>query len=259
MNLVEIIRSLVSNQKKLNPAHLPSQGIFYPADIEISIKKADMSDIIEYEQNYDPDNVYVVIENIKRVVKKNIIFNNNYGYELIKSVDIVYIFLEIVKWTQCKSIKIPYFDDASGKVDYVDFGSDTFNYFDYSIFKNYDDKTREILVDGYRVSLPSIGIEDSLTRYLISKVDQPDADKWNHYSYDFLYFLGNKNRLTFGEVENLITIFNDDMEEDEKKKVQKIVKKFSNVIGYSIKKNGKAVEIKSKIDLYNIWKEENKI
>lgn len=257
MNLVEIIRGLVSQQKKLDVKYLPSQGLFYPEDLEITIKKADVSDVIEYEQNYDSENVYVVIENIKRVVKKNIKFNKDYNYDIIKSVDIVYIFLEIVKWTQCKNISIPYFDDILGKVSFVDFGSETFNYFDYSPFNSdYDKETREIVVDGYRVSLPSIGIEDSLTRYLISKVDHPDADKWNHYSYDFLYFLGNKNRLTFGEIENLILIFNEDIDDNEKSRIQKIVNKFVNVIGYSIKKDGRLIEIKSKIDLCNIWKEE---
>jgi len=257
MNLVEIIRGLVSHQKKLDIKYLPSQGLFYPEDLEISIKKADVEDVIEYEQNYDSENVYIVIENIKRVVKKNTRFNKDYEYNIIKSVDIVFLFLEIVKWTQCKSIKVPYFNDVVGKVDFVDFGSGTFNYFDYKPFgKSYDDATRELLVDGYRVSLPSIGIEDSLTRYLVSKADHPDSDKWNHYSYDFLYFLGNKNRLSFDEIDNLITIFNEDIDDSERDRIQKIVTKFVDVIGYSIKKDGKLIEIKSKIDLANIWKEE---
>lgn len=256
MNLVEIIRGLVTHQKKINVKHLPSQGLFYPEDLEISIRKADVSDIIEYEQNYDAENVYIVIENIKRVVRKNVILNKEYTYEVIKSVDIVYIFLEIVKWTQNKSIKIPYFDDITSKVEFLEFGNSTFNYFDYSQFeKSYDSNTREILVGGYRVSLPSIGIEDSLTKFLISKTDNPKNKKYNDYSYDFLYFLGNKNKLTFDEIENLILIFNQDLEESEIEKIKKIVEKFVDVIGYSVKKNGQTIEIKSKIDLANIWKE----
>lgn len=256
MNLVEIIRGLVTHQKKINVKHLPSQGLFYPEDLEISIRKADVSDIIEYEQNYDAENVYIVIENIKRVVRKNVVLNKEYTYEVIKSVDIVYIFLEIVKWTQNKPIKIPYFDDVTSKVEFLEFGNTTFNYFDYSQFeKSYDSTTREILVDGYRVSLPSIGIEDSLTKFLISKVDSPKNKKYNSYSYDFLYFLGNKNKLTFDEIENLILIFNQDLEENEIEKIKKIVEKFVDVIGYSVRKNGKTIEIKSKIDLANIWKE----
>lgn len=258
MNLIEMIRGLVTQEKKIDVKHLPSQGLFYPKDFEISIKKADISDIIEYEQKYDSENVYLVMENIKRVVKKNSVFNKDFSYEFIKSVDIVYIFLEIVKWTQHKEIKVPYFDDVSGKVGFVDFGNSTFNYFDYSPYQNdYDSETREFLMDGYRVSLPSIGLENSLTSYLISKADDPKADKWNNYSYDFLYFLGNKNKLTFDEIDNLITIFNEDLEESELKKVAKIVKRFTNVISYSIKKDGRLIDLKSKIDLQNIWKENN--
>ena len=256
MNLVELIRGLVTHQKKLNVKHLPSQGLFYPEDLELSIKKADVSDIIEYEQNYDSENVYLVIENIKRVVKKNVSLNKEYTYDIIKSVDIVYIFLEIVKWTQNKEIKIPYFDDVSGKVEFVDFGSATFNYFDYDQFQeNYDSKTREIVINDYRVSLPSIGVEDSLTKFLVSKTNSPKSERYNDYSYDFLYFLGNKNRLSFDEIDNLILIFNEDLDQNELNKIKKIVEKFVDVIGYSIKKDGRLIEIKSKIDLANIWKE----
>lgn len=258
MNLVELIRGLVTHQKKINVKHLPSQGFFYPEDFEMSIKKADMADIIEYEQNYDSENVYLVIENIKRVVKKNTVFNKDYTYDYIKSVDIVYIFLEIVKWTQNKEIKIPYFDETTGKVEFVEFGSDTFNYFDYEQFKSqYDKQTREIMISDYKVSLPSIGVEDSLTKFLVSKTNQPKSERYNEYSYDFLYFLGNKNKLTFSEIENLITIFNEDLDQSELDKIKKIVEKFVDVIGYSIKKNGRLIEIKSKIDLSNIWKENN--
>jgi hypothetical protein len=258
MNLVEVICSLVTQQKKIDVKHLPSQGLFYPKDFEISIKKADISDIIEYEQKYDSENGYLLIENIKRVVKNNLVFNKDFSHEYIKSVDIVYIFLEIVKWTQNKEIKIPYFDDNSGKVEFVDFDNTTFNYFDYSPYQNdYDSETREFLMDGYRVSLPSIGLENSLTSYLISKSNDPNADKFNHYSYDFLYFLGNKNKLTFNEIDNLITIFNEDLEESELKKIARIVKRFTNLIKYSIKKDGRLIDLKSKIDLKNIWKENN--
>lgn len=256
MSIVDVLKSLVLSRKRIDTKYLPSQGLFYPVDFSIEIKKADISDIIEYEKNYIKDNAYSIIECIKKVVKNNTILGNNYDYFDIKSVDIIFLFFEIVKYTQHKEIKIHYFDDTSGQVEYVEFNSDSFNYFDFRKFeKNYDEKSREILLDGYKLSLPSIGIEDSLTKYLISKIDHPKADNWNHYSYDFIYFLCNKNKMTFNEVDNLISIFNDDMDDSEQKKVKNITKKFINVIGYSINKDGKTIDIKTKVDLENIWKD----
>ena len=103
--------------------------------------------------------------------------------------------------------------------------------------------------------MPSIGIENCLTQFLITKSNDVDAKKWNKYNYDFLFFCGNKNNLSFPEIENLVTIFNYDIDAEEQVKINKIVKKFLKVIGYKLKSNGKVVDVKSKIDLENIWKD----
>jgi hypothetical protein len=60
--------------------------------------------------------------------------------------------------------------------------------------------------------------------------------------------------LTFQEIENLIEIFNFDMEEEEKIKVKNIIKTFEPLQKYSLIKNGKVIDINSKIDLEKIWK-----
>jgi hypothetical protein len=72
--------------------------------------------------------------------------------------------------------------------------------------------------------------------------------------YDFLYFTGNRTHLNDDEIDNLILIFNQDLEEKDMKKVSKIVNKLVDTIAYSLKKDGKLIEMKSKIDLANIWK-----
>ena len=102
--------------------------------------------------------------------------------------------------------------------------------------------------------MPSIGIENCLTHFLIKKSNTPDAKKWNSYSYDFLFFVGNKNNLTFDEIENLVTIFNFDIEEVEQNKIREIVKEFMKVVGYSLQLDGKVIDVKSKLDLETIWK-----
>ena len=254
MGIIELMRGLLKQTHKIEKSKLPSQGIFYLKDFEIKIKKADMEDIIEYELNYDKEDLYSVIESVKTVVRKNIILSKDYKFEDIKSVDIVFLFLEIVKFTMNKEIIISYFNDVTGTPEDLKFDCDNFNYFDFSKYEK-DEENAEILISDYRFSMPSIGIENCLTQFLITKSNDVDAKKWNKYNYDFLFFCGNKNNLSFPEIENLVTIFNYDIDAEEQVKINKIVKKFLKVIGYKLKSNGKVVDVKSKIDLENIWKD----
>ena len=119
---------------------------------------------------------------------------------------------------------------------------------------NYDNENKEFIINGYRYSLPSIGLENCLTKFLINKSNRPDSQKFNNYNYNFTFFLGDKNKLSFNEIDNLIQIFNFDMESEEQKKVLNVVKMFQPIQKYSLKKDGKVIDINSKIDLEKIWK-----
>ena len=252
MGLIELIKGLLSQSKKIELSTLPSQGIFYLPDFEISIRKADQEDIIDYEYNFDKENFFSVIDLIKKIVRKNTILSKNYKFDDIKSLDLVYLFLEIVKHTMNKEIKIPFFNDRTGKPDEIEFGNKTFNYFDFS---NYliDESTGEILIDDYRFSMPSVGSENCLSNFLIKKSKNKKNDKWKEYNYDFLFFIKNKSYLSFEEIENLVTIFNEDLSQDEQNKIKSIVDIFSELIGYSLQIDGRVIEIKSKLDLETIW------
>lgn len=256
MNLVNLLKGLLNLQKKLEVKNLPSQGLFYNEDFEICIKKAQVEDIIEYEHNYIKDDLSVVISKLKKVVEKNSIFSNAYEFNDLKSIDIVFLFLEIVKFTKGKAVNLTYFDDELGKENMIEFSSNYFNYFrlNEEIMKHYEKSTREFLIDDFKFSLPSIGVENCITNYLISKSDENDALKYNDYNYDFIFFLGNKRKINFEEIENLIQIFNEDLEIEDRKKIKKIVKLFQPIQRYSLKRGNKVIEINSKIDLEKIWK-----
>ena len=131
-----------------------------------------------------------------------------------------------------------------------------FNYFKLpkETLKNYDSENKEFVIDGFRYSLPSIGVENCITNYLISKSNEPDAIRYNNYNYDFIYFLKNKRSVSFQEIENLIQIFNEDIEIEDRKKIRKLIKSFQPIQKYSLKKGDKVIEINSKIDLEKIWK-----
>lgn len=256
MSLTNILRGILSLNKKIDIKTLPSQGLFYKDDFELWIKKADVEDIIEYEYQYEKEDLGLVITRVKRIVENNVILSKPYSYFDIKSIDIVYLFLEVVKFTNNKKIDIKYFNDIIGKDELISFDSSNFNYvkLDNKLLKSYDTLDREFVIDGFRYSVPCIGVENSLTNFLISKSNDENADVYNNYSYDFLYFLGHKSNLSFSEIDNLIQIFNCDLTDDDREKVENIVKSFSKIGKYSLKKDSKVIDVAAKIDLEKIWK-----
>lgn len=256
MSLSNVIKSLLNLQKKVDIKSLPSQGLFYKDDFEVWVKKADVGDIIEYEYNYIKDDLSIVLSRLKRIVEKNTILSRGYSFSDIKSIDIVFLFLEIVQFTKNKPIKVSYFNDEIGKIDNINFGKESFNYFkpNEELMKFYDNSEKVFKIEGYKYSLPSIGVENCLTNYLISHQYDADATKFNDYSYEFMNFLGHKSIINFSEVDNLIQIFNFDLDGSEKSKISKICKMFSQIHKYSLKKGNRVIDINSKIDLEKIWK-----
>ena len=256
MRLTDFIKRIFTKKKKVEVKNLPSQGLFYKDDFKISIKKVSLKEIEEYEKNYDREDLGLVLGRLKRIVENNIILSNGYSFKHIKSIDVIYIFLEIVRFTKDKPVQLEYFNDEIGVIDKIDFDEKSFNYCRLSdeIMKDWDSNQKCFIINGYKFSLPSIGIENSLTNFLINKSYDEDSNKYNDQSYNFTYFLGEKEFLTFEEIENLIQIFNFDMEEDEVDKTDDLVKLFIPLQRYSLIKNNKVIEMSSKINLQEIWK-----
>ena len=64
-------------------------------------------------------------------------------------------------------------------------------------------------LNGYKYSLPSIGVESSLTSFLIDKSYGDHSEKYSKYSYSFVYFLNNKQtKLRFNQTILIIWDFN---------------------------------------------------
>jgi len=255
MYLLNLLRNLFSDNKRIDPKKLPSLGFFYNEDFTISIKKATIEDITEYEFEFSKEDLGLTIEKLKRIVEKNTIFNKEYSFSDIKSIDLIFIFFEIVNFTKSKPIFLIY--EESGKFSQIEFNSKNFNYYipDDEIATKYNQIEKCFKIDGYSYTLPSVGVENSLTEFLISKsISKELATKYSNLSYNFTYFLGQKNSLTFEEIENLIQIFNFDMDKEEINKVSRIVKSLAGMQKYSLQKDGKIIEINSKLDLEKIWK-----
>ena len=256
MKLIDFIKNAFVKKKGIEIKNLPSQGLFYKDDFRISIKKVDPKEIEEYEKEYDMEDISMVLGRLKKIVENNIFLSKGYSFAHIKSIDVIFIFLEIVKFTKNKTIRLEYFNDEIGMTDKIDFDEKSFNYcqLEEEIMQGWDSKEKCFNINGYKFTLPSIGIENALTNFLIYKSYDENASKYNEYRYSFTYFLGNKEFVTFDEIENLIQIFNFDMEEEEIEKTDAIVKMFAPIQKYSLRKNNKVIEMSSKIDLKKIWK-----
>ncbi len=254
MSISGFLKGILNLQKKVDLKSLPSQGLFYKDDFQLYIKKVDLTDIIEYEYKYVKEDLGLIISKVKKIVEKNIVIKNDYTFDDIKSVDIIFLFLEIVRFSKGKPIEIDYVESGIDKK--IEFNPIFFNYYkiDESMMSHYDNANKEFFIDGYRYSLPTIGVENSLTNFLIHKSREFDSAKYNDYSYDFTFFVNGKNILSFSEIENLIQIFNFDLDKEEKMKIKKIVNQFQPLQKYSLIKGNKVIDINSKIDLENIWK-----
>lgn len=254
MGINKILRQILNMEKNIPVDILPSRGLFYKDDFKLSIKKVELSDIIEYEMGFDKSNVGSVIQRVKKIVEKNIVLASGYKFYDIKSADIVFLFLEIVKFTTKKPINIEYVDNM-GTVNTISFGETSFNYINIpdNVMEKYDTINKEFLIDGFKFAAPTIGVENSLTHFLVSISSTSKISKYKDYSYDFIYFLGQKNVLNSTEIENLLQIFNNDLSDEDKSKVSEIVNEFKALSEYSLKNDGGIIEITSKINLENIW------
>ena len=251
-NIADIISSLI-NVKEMDVKELPTQGYFYPKDFTLSIKKASMDDIILYNFNFVKDDLGVILHETKTIIRNNVILGDKYKYEDLKSNDLLYIFFEIVKFTMNRDILIP-FENILGRTSYVAFSSKNFNYFDYmSLGCDYDEDTREFIKYGYKFSLPSVGVENCLVSYISDMTEDSDVEDISENSYDFLFFLCNKNFLSKKEMDNLVTIFNEDLDEKEQSKISKIVKIIYPAIGYTLKSGNKIVSLDLKIDFEKLF------
>lgn len=254
-SIINIINNLFYSRKKLDVKTLPSQGFFYNDDFSIWMKKATIEEINQYKQDFIADDLVVIISKIKKIVSDNIILPENYIFEDIKSVDIVYIFLEIVKYSRNKRIIITYADEEKNKECQIEFNSTTFNYFkpDEEMLSKWNSKEKNFKVMGYTYALPSIGVENCLTFFLVYHSNSSNNRFSPSMFYDFTFFVGQKNFLTFNEIENLIQVFNSDIEPEEMEKIKKILDMFTPFQKYSLIKEDKQIDINSKIDLENIW------
>lgn len=238
MSIFSILSSLKDRTKLIDLTKSITNGIFYPKDFTIKIKKASEIDIAYYKNNFQHD-ILSIINCMIKIANNNTIINNGIFAD-IKALDLYYIFLEIVKFTLEKDIYVN-LGDVQIPID------DNYSYFDYSKYE-FDINTKEFLMNGYKFSLPSMGIEDCLARYIFEKKEIK-----KEYKYSFVYFLGNKNYLSYNEIDNLMDLFNEDMSTEEHDKIEEIVSTFKSWNDIKLSHKGFELDLKYNLDLRNLF------
>jgi hypothetical protein len=229
--LSSLLKGIVNYKKsrKVDLSILPSRGLFYPDDLTIKVTKATEDDIAYYKANYVSDALGIV-QLVKKVVKNNTIMNKGYDFFDISSIDIMYIFFEIVKYTNNEGILI-YYPKGS-----IMFNTHNFNYFELTdeIMSHYNEKDKCFDIKGFKYKIPCIGIEQSTTKFIMDSEEKGDLDDVKDKGYDFMYFMGDKKHLSYEEIYNILTIFNEDLDDDDKKSIDEIMVMFKGMNKYEL-------------------------
>lgn len=253
MKINNILSNILNSYKKIEVNKLPSRGLFYYSDFNISIKRANIKDIEDYERNFTQD-INLIIMKVQKIVENNVILENGYKFEDIKSIDIIYIFFEIVKFSNKKPIYISYFNEIEMIEKKITFEHYNFYYSPMDhLMKYYNSKDRQFDIGGYSYTLPTIGVENSVSNILLNNTND-DFINFNGLSYNFFYFLKHKNSLTEEEMINLLKIFNYDIEPNELKIIDDIIEKFQDMQKYFLKDGDYLVDVNSEMNLKDIWK-----
>lgn len=247
MSLQTLISNIFQNRKKkyfMDVSKLPSQGYFYPEGLEIYINKGNIDDQIIYHKGIESSNIFGFISTVKSILSKRVEFNqSDFDFESIRAIDIFFIFIEFIKHTIDKKV---FFGN-------IEFCHENFVYFDFTQYSTiYDEVDRSFKFGDWAFSLPSIGIETSLSKFSYEISIKGLSDKYRDRNYNLVYFLGKRNSISYQQLIDLIDLF-DDLPQDDQDEINKIVEYFSRIGVYFLIEIGKkSVRVNPSL-LKNIW------
>lgn len=249
------IFNFINKKREIITENLPSRGFFYKDDFKIYIKKCNKDYINQYKKNIDTSNISKILKRVTRLIIDHTSYSEGYSYKNIISIDLLFIFLEIVKHTKSKDIFLDHYDEETKKMVKIKLDEKTFDYYqpDNKMMEKYNYIEKCFDLNGYKISSPTTGAEEDLTQFLNSISTIPGSEKYNTYNYNFLYVLGNRESISIPELENLIQIFTMDITKEEKKKLQKSIDNITPIQRYKMIYNGKSINMSTKLDLSIIF------
>jgi hypothetical protein len=247
-------KELFGYQITLDINKLPSLGLFYPKNFNITIRKPSIEEVVKFEHVYDKNDIVSSVKNIRKFVFQCTSIEGYVPYDII-SMDLLFIFLKLVKLYTKVPVIVHYYD-SEGVLQQIFLTEDNFNYAKIpdDLMVCYDSKERNFNFNGFRYSLPTIGVYTSLDEFVNDKVSKgmDTLEKYKNLEYNFIYCLSKRNSLTVSEIDNLIDVFNEDIEPDVKKTNEDIIAKFNTLFKYSLKNDKYVIGINN-LDLTNIF------
>lgn len=236
MNLIDLIVNIFTYSKnkniyKIDINKLPSQGYFYPDDLIIYMNKGDIDDQLIFHQGMgNGSNIFGFITTIKHILSNRLKFNfDNFNFNMLRAIDVFFIFMLFIKHTTQKKI---YFNN-------IEFTYDTFVYFNFSQYiDNFDKKRNAFVFNNWAFSLPTIGIESSLSAFSYEISLRGLTDIYKDKNYNLIYYLNDRVDISYDEIIELIQLF-DELDEEEKDDINKIVDKFRKANSYFLVELGK--------------------
>ena len=228
---------------------LPSQGYFYPDDLEIYLQKGNIDDHIIYHQGIGKySNVFGFISTIKHILSNRVRFNlPDFSFNKVRAIDIFFIFIIFIKHTTGKKI---YFNN-------IEFKCDNFIYFNFSRYiENYNNVGKTFDFGEWSFSLPSIGIETSLSEFSHEIRIRGLSDIYKNRNYNFIYFLGSRTSVGYENMINIIELF-EDLSNDNQNEVNDIVNKFEKSgLYYLVELDVESLRV-NPLSLKEIWSLDN--
>ena len=168
--------------KNLPTQYLPSQGLFYPADAQITIRPASVQEVRTFS-TIDESDIIDVDDKLNMIVEKctRIIFNGNrVTFKELLEIDrfyIIYSIREITFKDGENKLQMNMTCDECEQVDLVDIRKDNFSFFNIptELMRFYDENERRFVIklresgEIIPIYLPTLGITSYLKQYIRKK------------------------------------------------------------------------------------------
>jgi hypothetical protein len=243
------LTELLHDTKVVDNSVLPSRGLFYPDDFIITLKAADGAAIEKYKKIISENNFDKLSEFISYSLKKFVSMSDGYSHNDIKIIDNLYIMLMIAKLTKGDDVMCRIYNQQTADVEYVPFDENSFAYYDFN--KKFAVGDRRLNYKGYYLTIPSIGVQNSIINYVREKKELGQDTDWNFFAYS----VGNLTKMTYDEIENYLDIFDDGLTDDDTAVISEGVKLLLNEVMYAVKYNGKEYDLTRVLDFENIFNE----